>query len=250
MEIIRDPQHLQKLLRSLNKSVGFVPTMGALHEGHFQLVQQSKKTNDMTVVSIFINPTQFNNPEDFKKYPQTLDRDAQSLQSLGVDFLFYPTSESLYPDNYTYRVEENLNSTILCGASRPGHFAGVLTIVFKLLNIIGPCKAYFGEKDFQQMSLIKNMVSAFFLPVEIIAVPTVRDSAGLALSSRNQRLSPVGLEQARQFARLLKQKKSASAIKTDLLGAHIKVDYVEDVGERRFAAVFIDDVRLIDNVPL
>lgn len=250
MEIIRDPNHLQNLLISLKKSVGFVPTMGALHEGHFSLIRKSKQENDLTVVSIFVNPTQFNNPDDFKKYPQTFETDATYLNDLGVDFLFYPTFESLYPDNYSYSVEEKKLSAALCGASRPGHFAGVLTVVLKLLNIVHPQKAYFGEKDFQQFSLIKKMTETFFLPVEIISVPTVRDPQGLALSSRNQRLSAIGIEQARLFAKLLKQNKSAQDIKDDLVQSNIKVDYLEELAGRRFAAVYIDDVRLIDNVPL
>ncbi len=250
MEIIRDPQHLQKLLTSMKKSIGFVPTMGALHEGHFSLVQKSKKENDLTVVSIFVNPTQFNNPDDFKKYPQSLEKDAASLNDLGVDFLFYPTFESLYPDNYAYSIEEKEQSTLLCGASRPGHFAGVLTIVLKLLHIVNPQKAYFGEKDFQQLSLIQKMVTAFFLPVEIISVPTVRDQDGLALSSRNQRLSEKGLDRARRFAKILKQNKPVQDIKNDLINLDIQVDYLEEHAGRRFAAVYIDDVRLIDNVPL
>lgn len=250
MQIVRDVLTMQQLRLGLEPSLGFVPTMGALHEGHFTLVEQSRRETKKTAVSIFVNPTQFNNVDDLKKYPNTIEKDIDQLQNLGVDFLFLPTFEALYPDNYNYSVQEKNLTSILCGASRPGHFSGVLTVVLKLLNILQPSKAYFGEKDFQQLSLIQGMAHALFLSVEIVPVPTVRDSAGLALSSRNLRLSPEGLLLAQKFAQTLKQKKPLAEVKNDLKALGLQIDYLEDFQQRRMAAVFIDDVRLIDNVPL
>lgn len=242
---------MQKIRQTISsQSVGFVPTMGALHDGHLHLVQKSRSENDKTIVSIFVNPTQFNNPEDLAKYPRTIEQDQQLLKDAGVDFLFLPTFDSLYPDHYAFSLNEKDSDKILCGASRPGHFTGVLTVVLKLLNIAQPTRAYFGEKDYQQLSLIKEMVHAFFIPTQIVPVPTVRDAEGLALSSRNQRLSSVGLNKARTFAKTLRQKKSRESILADLREQDIQVDYLEDYKDRRFAAVFIDNVRLIDNVPL
>ena len=251
MEIITSPLAMQKLRQTLStESFGFVPTMGALHEGHMELVKKSTQQNQKTVVSIFVNPTQFNNAEDLAKYPRTIEDDQKKLQLAGVDFLFLPAFESMYPDEFTFSVSEKNADDLLCGASRPGHFTGMLTVVLKLLNIVGAQKAYFGEKDFQQLSLIQRMRDAFFLTTEIVPVPTVRDQAGLALSSRNQRLSEDGLKKARFFAQTLKQKKSLEEIRTTLETQSIQIDYLQDHQQRRFAAVFIDNVRLIDNVPL
>lgn len=246
------PQEMQQDIQKIRQtqSVGFVPTMGALHEGHLQLVQKSRAENDKTIVSIFVNPTQFNNPEDLAKYPRTLEQDQKFLEEAGVDFLFLPTFDTLYPDQFAFSVNEKNADHILCGASRPGHFAGVLTVVLKLLNITQPHRAYFGEKDYQQLSLIQSMVAAFFIPTQIVPVPTIRDAEGLALSSRNQRLSPTGLSRARRFAQTLRQKKSREDVLQDLSKQDIQIDYLEDYKDRRFAAVFIDNVRLIDNVPL
>lgn len=251
MEKISDPLIIQELLakkRAQGLTVGFVPTMGALHEGHLSLVKKSKAENDITVVSIFVNPTQFNQSTDFEKYPRTMEKDANLLADYKVDFLFTPTNDSIYPDNYNYSVNEKELTPLLCGKSRPGHFTGVLTVVLKLINIISPRKMYMGEKDFQQLSLIQKMVDAFFLPTEVVGVVTARDEEGLALSSRNQRLSTKGLEKARQFAKILLTSPSVTAAKEDLKKQHIDVDYIEELDHRRFGAVVIEDVRLIDNV--
>lgn len=252
MTVINSPLEMQKTCTSLRttKSVGFVPTMGALHSGHFELIKKSKSENDVTIVSIFVNPTQFNNPEDFKKYPNTLGEDIRQLESLGVDYLFQPSYESMYVDQFNYAVTEKKMNALLCGASRPGHFSGVLTVVLKLFFIINPTRAYFGKKDFQQYEIIRGMVEAFFIPTELIPVETVRDESGLALSSRNQRLSSLGIKKARLFAQMLHSSMTISELKTNLEKNDIDVDYVEDLWGRRFAAVFIDNVRLIDNVPL
>lgn len=253
MEIIRDPLILQKLVlekKSEGHSIGFVPTMGALHQGHISLVKKSCEENTLNIVSIFVNPTQFNQQEDFDNYPQTLDADLRILSDYPVDFIFCPNKESLYPDNYNYTVQEHNESQLLCGKSRPGHFQGVLTVVLKLLNIVQPTKAYFGEKDFQQLQLIKNMVAAFFIPTQIVSVPIVRDYAGLALSSRNQRLSPQGLEKAQLFAKILKDAADTTSAYKELESNHIQVDYLEEIHHRRFGAVVVDNVRLIDNVQI
>lgn len=233
-----------------HKTIGFVPTMGNLHEGHGTLIQQSLAQNTITVVSILINPTQFNQASDFLNYPKTLSEDFALLKNLGVDYCFYPSPQAMYPDDYRFQVHEQKESIELEGAFRPGHFTGMLTIVLKLLNLIRPDKAYFGEKDYQQLTLVRDMAAAFFLPTEIIACPTARDSHGLALSSRNNRLSKEGLAKARDFARIVHHAKTAESAEQALWQAGFKTDYVRDWQNRRFAAVYVEDVRLIDNVSL
>jgi pantoate--beta-alanine ligase len=229
-------------------TIGFVPTMGALHQGHLELVKRSRSSNDITVVSIFVNPTQFNNPEDLAKYPQTLESDIRLLESVETDYLLLPEYSDLYVDNYRYRVTEQQFSQELCGKSRPGHFDGVLTVVLKLLNLVNPQRAYFGEKDYQQLHLVRGMVEAFFIPTEIVSVPTVREPAGLAMSSRNSRLSLVGKTLASRLHQILRQASTVSEAREGLRSEGFDVDYVEDVGNRRFAAAWLEDVRLIDNI--
>lgn len=251
MEKISDPKIMQEVLaekRAQGKSIGFIPTMGALHAGHLSLVQKSVEENEITVVSIFVNPTQFNQSNDFEKYPRTFEQDAELLAAQKVDFIFTPTKEAIYPDNYNYSVQEKELTPLLCGKNRPGHFSGVLTVVLKLINIVNPKKMYMGEKDFQQLALIQKMAEAFFLSVEVVGIATQRDEEGLALSSRNLRLSQQGVVKARKFAKILKAAPSVTAAKEDLKKEHIDVDYIEEHGERRFGAVVIEDVRLIDNV--
>ncbi len=230
------------------KSLGFVPTMGALHEGHLQLVRQAKYENKYVCVSIFVNPTQFNDPKDLEKYPRTFEKDLGLLQSAGCDYIFYPEYKDMYPDQYRFKVIENEFSKILCGASRPGHFDGVLTVVMKLLNIVSPDKAYFGEKDYQQLLLIKDMTEAFFMNCQIVACPTVRETDGLAMSSRNVRLSAEQRVLAPEFYKILSTSKSDDEARKRLLTAGLKVDYVETHWNRRLGAIFLGDVRLIDNV--
>jgi pantoate--beta-alanine ligase len=187
-------QLLEKLnlLRSEGKTIGFVPTMGALHPGHIALVTKAKADNEVVVASIFVNPTQFNNPKDLVHYPRTIEKDTEMLTQAGCDFLFFPVVDEMYPGGTTEAVLPiNLNGldTVMEGAHRPGHFAGVIQIVKKLFDSVGPCKAYFGEKDFQQLAVIRKMVKEWKMPVEIIPCPIIRESDGLAMSSRNMRLT-------------------------------------------------------------
>lgn len=229
------------------QSIGFVPTMGALHSGHRALLARARADNDRVVLSIFVNPTQFNDPTDLAKYPRTLDQDLNLARDL-VDDVILPKPEEMYADNYHYRITEGALSRHLEGAYRPGHFDGVLTVVLKLLNIVRAHRAYFGEKDWQQLRLIEGMVRSLFLPVEIVACATERDHDGLALSSRNRRLSPAARKQAAQFPKVLRTAPTAAAAAAALSAAGFGVDYVEDHDGVRLGAVRIDNVRLIDNV--
>jgi len=231
-------------------TLGFVPTMGALHEGHLSLVRRSRAENDRTLVSIYVNPTQFDDPTDLARYPRTLDDDLRLLRDEGADYVFVPDRDALYPDGFRYRVTERELSTVLEGAHRPGHFDGVLTVVLKLLQIGAADRAYFGEKDWQQLSLVRGMVDAFFLPTTIVGCPTVREEDGLALSSRNRRLMPSDRATAPLFHRALSAAPSSERAACTLRAAGFAVDYVEDRDERRLGAVRLGGIRLIDNVPL
>jgi pantoate--beta-alanine ligase len=224
--------------------------MGALHEGHLSLVRRSRSENDLTLVSIFINPTQFDNPDDLSKYPRMLAADLARLEDAGVDFAFVPQEWDLYPDGYRYRVSETRIATTLEGAARPGHFDGVLTVVLKLLQIAEAERAYFGEKDWQQLELVRGLVEAFFLPTTIVACPIVREADGLALSSRNVRLLPADRARAPRLYRVLSTAPSAAAARQQLKAEGFDVDYIEERDGRRLGAVRVGGVRLIDNVAL
>lgn len=230
------------------KRVGFVPTMGNLHEGHLALCARSQQENDVTVVSVFVNPTQFNQTQDFQSYPRTLDEDIEKLRAAGVDYVFAPHATEIYPDHFTVQVCETQLSTGLEGEHRPGHFTGMLTVVMKLLNIIQPTRAYFGEKDYQQFLLVKKMVESLFMPTEVVAHPTVRAEDGLALSSRNSRLSKNARLRAASFSQLLQSELSLGAIREALITQGFKVEYLEERWQRRLGAVVLEGVRLIDNV--
>jgi pantoate--beta-alanine ligase len=252
MMIFETVKKFQEWRESLPPSkVGFVPTMGALHSGHESLIKFSVHDNDFTVLSIFVNPTQFNNSEDLKNYPNTFEQDLMMAEKLGVDAVFAPKDmNELYPDNYRFKMAESQFSNELCGAHRPGHFDGVLTVVMKLFLVAKPARAYFGEKDHQQLTLIKDMVSSFFLPLEVIGCPTVREISGLALSSRNVRLTPQEIEIAPKLYHTISHVKDKSeAIKT-LSEFGFKIDYLEDLSHRRYVAATLGSVRLIDNVEL
>lgn len=189
MKIISNPLELKEYLKNKNQTVGFVPTMGALHEGHITLIKEARKVNELVVVSIFVNPTQFLKGEDLDKYPRKDEADKKICELSGVDILFFPDASSIYSKDEVSILAPNVRGFVLEGFSRPGHFSGVLTVVMKLLNIVNPTKAYFGKKDAQQLNLITLMVKQYFMDVEIVGVDTVRDSDGLALSSRNVYLS-------------------------------------------------------------
>lgn len=252
-KVIRTPQEFIEFRKTVDKAVGFVPTMGALHEGHQELLKRARLENEIVVLSIFVNPTQFNDPKDFEKYPITWSNDLEMAEKNGVDVLFGPNQDLMYPDNYRYKVSENDFSLGLCGKDRPGHFDGVLSVVMKLFNVVRPTRAYFGEKDFQQLKLIQGMVSAFFMDLKIIPVTTVREENGLALSSRNMRLSREERNQkAPLIYRRISEATSADEARKKLENDGFKVDYVTDVPEvnRRFVAAKLGDVRLIDNVEL
>jgi pantoate--beta-alanine ligase len=229
-------------------TVGFVPTMGALHEGHAELLRRAGEECDISVLSVFVNPTQFNDPSDLEKYPRTLEQDCELAARLGVNHVLVPEARSMYADGYRYQVTENRLSRELEGSYRPGHFDGVLTVVLKLFQLVRPDRAYFGEKDFQQLELVRGMADAFFLGVDVIAVPTVRETDGLAMSSRNTRLSEAERRLAPEFARALRTSALPEDAKAKLEAAGFGVDYIEDRGKRRFGAVRLGDVRLIDNV--
>lgn len=192
MEVIQTVRALDSYLqpfRDEGKSVGFVPTMGALHQGHAALVKQCVADNDVSVVSIFVNPTQFNDEEDFRLYPRNLEADCRLLEKLGVTVAFVPSVEEMYPEPDTRVFDFGMLDKVMEGRFRPGHFNGVAQIVSKLFDVVKPTKAYFGEKDFQQLAIIRNMVKQLAMPIEIVGVPVVREESGLAMSSRNQRLT-------------------------------------------------------------
>jgi pantoate--beta-alanine ligase len=213
-------------------------------------VERSVAENERTLVSVFLNPTQFDEPTDLAAYPADLEADRSLVESLGADYLLCPSRDEIYPDRYRYRVAEGELSRTLCGEHRPGHFDGVLTVVMKLLQIVSPTRAYFGEKDHQQLQLVRGMVEAFFLPMEIVACATVRESDGLAASSRNRKLDPEQRRLAPAFPALLRGAPRPGDVRRRLEEAGFGVDYVEDVTGRRYAAVRLGPVRLIDNVPL
>lgn len=248
MTILKTAQEVRTVLDGKDRSIGFVPTMGALHEGHLSLVKRSLEENKITIVSIFLNKTQFNDPVDYEKYPVSLDADVRLLDSAGVSFLFLPDYNEIYPDGYRYRVKETPFSEELCGLTRPEHFDGVLSVVLKLLLIVRPARAYFGEKDYQQYLLIRDMVQAFFIETAIIPCPIVRESSGLAMSSRNRRLSPEGFVHAAWFFRILSSNESLSQMKARLTEKGFSVDYLIEREGRLYGAVFLEGIRLIDNV--
>ncbi len=261
-------------LREEGKTIGFVPTMGYLHEGHLSLVRKARRENDVLVVSIFVNPTQFGPGEDFQRYPRDMERDSNLLEKESADILFNPQAEEMYPEHFSTYVEETLLSRRWEGEKRPGHFRGVTTVVAKLFNIVLPHRAYFGEKDWQQALVIKRLVRDMNFPLQIITCPTVRESDGLAMSSRNTYLSPEGRKAATILYRALKEgeklvkegKKEAEEIVRELLSLirkepKAKLDYLALVDPETLQplnrlqednlfiiACWIENTRLIDNL--
>ena len=253
MKVVESVAELAELRRARGPgTTGFVPTMGALHDGHLSLLARAGADNDRCWASIFVNPAQFNEPADLAAYPRPLEEDLAGLRAAGCDLVFVPRAQDMYPDRYRYRVIENELSQRFCGAGRPGHFDGVLTVVLKLLMLVRPTRAYFGEKDYQQLRLVEGMVSAFFLDTEIVPCPLLREPDGLAMSSRNRLLTPAERARAPDFHRLLADSvaggRSADEAESTLARAGFDVEYVADHDGRRLAAVRLGHVRLIDNV--
>jgi pantoate--beta-alanine ligase len=232
------------------RAIGFVPTMGALHRGHAALVERCRRENEIAVVSIFVNPSQFNDPADLKRYPRTLDGDLALLKSLGVDDVLLPSASEMYPNGYRFRVAPGGADRVLEGVYRPGFLEGVSTIVLKLLCLVRADRAYFGEKDFQQLRIVTELAKEFFLDTEIVPCPTVREHSGLAMSSRNALLSPEGRARAAHLYRVLTTSPGTAEAHGALEAQGFRVDYVAELWGRRLAAAYLDGVRLIDNVPL
>jgi pantoate--beta-alanine ligase len=264
MQVIRTLSELRSW-RAEHPDVGLVPTMGNLHAGHIELVRVARRYGETIATTIFVNPTQFGPNEDFASYPRTLEADLAQLEAAGNTMVFVPEVETMYPDGPTVtRVLPGPLASELCGAHRPGHFDGVLTVVMKLLQIaqVGVDAArqrlYLGEKDHQQLTLIRGMVEAFFLPWTVIGCPTVRETDGLAMSSRNSRLTAEQRRLAPQLARVLREAPDAASARATLEAAGFRIDYLEDralgtsraAASRRYIAAFLGETRLIDNVTL
>lgn len=212
MHIVRTVAELRKNLdavRNAHRTVGFVPTMGALHRGHATLVETSVAECDVTVASVFVNPLQFNNSVDLDTYPNTIETDLELCARLGVSVVFVPDRSEMYPDGFDTSVEPGRLATRFEGASRPGHFSGMCTVVLKLLVMVQPTHAFFGKKDYQQLAIVRRMATDFNLPIEIVGCETVRDDDGLALSSRNVRLSPESRRSALALPRALAETRNA-----------------------------------------
>ena len=231
-----------------SRAIGFVPTMGALHPGHASLVERCRLENAVAVASIFVNPAQFEDAQDLERYPRTLDSDLALLERLGTDEVLAPPVSEMYPLGRRFRVEEEGITKLMEGVYQPGFFPGVMTVVLKLLNLVRADRAYFGEKDYQQLKVITDLVRDFFLPTEIVPCPTVREASGLAESSRNALLSGGGRERAAALVRALAAAPEQARGQLEQQG--FVVDYVEEHWGRRFAAARLEGVRLIDNVPL
>jgi pantoate--beta-alanine ligase len=247
---VRTIPELRAELATRGGSIGLVPTMGAFHAGHVSLFEAARRENDTVVVSLFVNPSQFDRNADLAAYPRDEARDAGVAAAADVDLLFAPPTEELYPPGYQTWVEVEQLGRTLEGEHRPGHFRGVATVCLKLFNVVRPQRAYFGQKDAQQIAVIRRMLLDLDVDLELRVLPTIRDDDGLALSSRNARLSPEERERARSLPRALRTRDAARA--RELLG-HLDVDYVEvaDFDPRVLAAaVRIGDTRLIDNVVL
>jgi len=277
MKVVYTKKELTDLIGSYKKegkTIGFVPTMGALHEGHLSLVTQCKKNSDVAVVSVFVNPTQFNDPEDLKRYPRTPEKDCALLEKAGCDVAFLPSVEEIYPEKDTRKFDFGYLESIMEGAKRPGHFNGVGQVVSRLFDMVQPDKAFFGMKDFQQVAIIKNMVKQLNYTLEIIPCPIVREASGLALSSRNALLDKEHRENAPHiYATLKKARELASRMSVSELkkwiadeinrNPFLETEYVEIVDDTTLkvindwkekgtkvacVAVYAGKIRLIDNI--
>lgn len=278
MEIINTIERLRTVLaedRAAGRTIGLVPTMGALHEGHLSLVERARRDNDRVAVSVFVNPTQFNNPADLATYPRTVDADCRALEAAGVDYAFVPSVEEIYPEPDTRVFDLGAVAEVMEGAMRPGHFNGVAQIVSKLFEIAHPTRAYFGEKDFQQIAVIRRMVELEGFDLEIVPCPIKRHPDGLAMSSRNVRLSAEERAVAPKIHEILAESVNMKAggmslkeVHDTVVAAinaveHLSVEYFEivdaltmqPIGEWSDSAqpvgcvtVYAGDVRLIDNI--
>lgn len=242
IKTVKDIREEIKQLKIKGKSVGFVPTMGFLHDGHISLVKESVANNDVTVVSIFVNPTQFGPNEDLESYPRDLERDTKLVTDAGADIVFFPEPSEIYPDGYCTTVSVDGLTKVLCGLSRPTHFDGVTTVVSKLFNIVTPDRAYFGSKDYQQLQVIKRMVTDLNICVEVVGMPIIREADGLAMSSRNIYLKDDERESALSLSKsfnvvteLVEQgERDAKVVRQKIVDfidshTHANVDYVEVV---------------------
>src|SRR5690554_2257152 len=279
MEVLNDIKSVHNLIIKLKQTgttIGFVPTMGALHQGHISLVKQSLKENDYTIVSIFINPTQFNNSEDLNKYPITTDNDIELLKKHGAHAVFFPKVEDIYPNGLvSEHYEFNGLELQMEGKFRPGHFDGVATVIRRFFEIIQPLNAYFGEKDFQQLRIVQELVKTYRLPIRIVPVAITREKDGLAMSSRNVRLtqsqrneSPIIYQillQAKDYLKNHTIEETKKFVEETFKETSFELEYFEIVEEknlnpvneklsnqklRAFIAVFAHEVRLIDNLDL
>lgn len=277
MKIIRTVEEMKKALKhKSDQSVGFVPTMGYLHEGHLSLVERARKDNDIVALSIFVNPLQFGPNEDFERYPRDEEHDAREAKQAGVDLLFIPTVETMYPEKQSIEVQVNKGTDVLCGRSRPGHFNGVATVLAKLFHIVQPDKTYFGLKDAQQFAVVHSLIDQLNFPIKLIGLPTVREADGLAKSSRNVYLSATEREQAtvlyeslqlgqrlitdgtKERKEIIDQVKDYILANTDgkidyvELLSYPKLEEVEQVDEQVILAIALDfaQARLIDNIIL
>jgi len=274
IQTVKSMQHLAARLRRQGKTVGFVPTMGALHEGHMSLIHAARKACDIVIVSIFVNPTQFGPAEDYTTYPRTLKADAALCRRAGVDFLFCPAVKEMYPSGFQTFIQVEKLSQGLCGPFRPGHFRGVTTVVLKLFQILQPHQAFFGQKDYQQSRIIRQMVQDLALPIRVIILPTMREADGLAMSSRNAHLSREErraasvLYQALKLAkeRIRQGKNSSEMVRKNILDLlHqeplVRLEYLEIVNSEDFKetkeiaghiliaiAAWVGKTRLIDNI--
>lgn len=276
MKIIKNPLQIQKIsieLMKKNKSIGLVPTMGALHLGHISLIKKSVSQNDITVVSIYVNPIQFGPNEDYKRYPRPIKDDIEICKKNGVDYLFLPTNETLYDNDFSTYVTVDKLSNMMCGVTRPIHFRGVATIVSKLFNMILPDRAYFGLKDYQQYTVIKQMVKDLNFKIKVIGCPIVREKNGLAMSSRNTYLSQEAKENASNIHKILVNAKKSFNSGKNILSIikeagillskieNSEVDYIEARDSNTLqpaqqtskkvviaVAVKVQNIRLIDNI--
>lgn len=278
MQIIKDKKELSYICRQIKQSkakISFVPTMGMIHEAHLSLIAKAKEKAEIVIVSIFVNPKQFDSTSDFAKYPRNLAEDQKKIKDAGVDYIFVPEADKFYTEDFAFNIKINKIDNVLCGATRPGHMNGVCVVLLKLFNLIRPDFAMMGEKDYQQLYITKKLVEDFELETKIIGCPTIREKSGLAMSSRNERLS----DQARnQIAPKIKQ--NLEALKNDIMqnddidalklkysekllkDGFSKIDYLEilnsnltkydsnNANARIFVALWLEDVRLIDNITL